>query len=156
MKVRKSKYTESSRTPIQLKWLKCATCDEEVHVEESVVDVICWRCAMKKTEPPVVRQEAVKKNGPHRPKGWQWMKVYVDPDGNVFHEGEEQPKLKDTLKPTPIKAKKSKAQKDVEKEARLVKFHEKKKRIKDNAEGLKSLVENTLSEVGEVESVPAG
>ena len=149
MKVRKSKYTETSTKPIQTKWLQCSSCEEEVQVEVETTAVTCWRCAVKKTEPPLIRQAPAKKEGPRKPKGWHLMKVYVDPDGNVFHEGEEKPELKDTLKPTPIRARKSKAQRDAElekHEAKLVKFHEKKKKLKDNAEGLKSLVEDTLQE----------
>ena len=38
-----------------------------------------------------------------RPAGWHFMNEYVDVDGNVFHKGKEQPKLKGTLKPTKIK-----------------------------------------------------
>ena len=34
------------------------------------------------------------------------MNEFVDKDGNVFHKGKEQPKLKGTLKPTKVKAKK--------------------------------------------------
>jgi len=30
------------------------------------------------------------------------MKEFVDPQGNVFHKGKEQPKLKGTLEPTKI------------------------------------------------------
>lgn len=154
MKVRKSKYTENSRKPIQIKWLKCSTCDEEVEVEESVASVTCWRCAMKRTEPPVIHQVKEKSDKPKKPKGYHLMKVYVDPEGNVFHKGKEQPELKGTLKPTPIKLKKTMAQKDIEqqkKDAKLVKFHEKKKELKNN--GNTSLVENTLQEVGQVESI---
>ena len=29
-----------------------------------------------------------------RPAGWHWMNEFVDKDGNVFHKGKEQPKLK--------------------------------------------------------------
>ena len=29
-----------------------------------------------------------------RPAGWHWMAEFVDKDGNVFHKGKEQPKLK--------------------------------------------------------------
>jgi hypothetical protein len=160
MRVRKTKYTESSRSPIQLKWLKCATCDEDVQVEESVIDVTCWRCAMKKTEPPVVRQDPTKKIGPHKPKGWQRMKVFVDIDGAVYYEGEEQPELKGTLPPTPPKHKKTRAEKDAEqikRDAKLAKLHKKKQELKkEDGSGPKSMVENTLSEVGKVEPVPAG
>ena len=33
------------------------------------------------------------------------MKEFVDKDGNVFHKGKEQPKLKGTIKPTKIEPK---------------------------------------------------
>ena len=41
-----------------------------------------------------------------RPAGWHFMKEFVDKDGNVFHLGKEQPKLKGTLPPTKVKPKK--------------------------------------------------
>ena len=41
-----------------------------------------------------------------RPAGWHWMAEFVDKDGNVFHKGKEQPKLKGTLPPTKVKPKK--------------------------------------------------
>ena len=41
-----------------------------------------------------------------RPAGWHFMNEFVDKDGNVFHKGVEQPKLKGTLKPTKVKIKK--------------------------------------------------
>ena len=37
---------------------------------------------------------------------WHFMNEFVDKDGNVFHKGVEQPKLKGTLKPTKVVAKK--------------------------------------------------
>ena len=43
-----------------------------------------------------------------RPSGWQWMKEFVDKDGNVFHKGKEQPNLKGTLPPTKVKPRKKK------------------------------------------------
>ena len=41
-----------------------------------------------------------------RPSGWHFMKEFVDKDGNVFHKGKEQPKLKGTLPPTKLSPKK--------------------------------------------------
>ena len=41
-----------------------------------------------------------------RPAGWHFMNEFVDKDGNVFHKGKEQPKLKGTLPPTKVKTKK--------------------------------------------------
>ena len=65
------------------------------------------------------------------------MKEFVDKDGNVFHRGKEQPKLKGTLKPTvvkPIKKRKKRRTKeemllamDVVRKAELKKAHKKQK-----------------------------
>ena len=41
-----------------------------------------------------------------RPAGWHWMAEFVDKDGNVFHKGVEQPKLKGTRPITLSKEKK--------------------------------------------------
>ena len=41
-----------------------------------------------------------------RPAGWHFMNEFVDKDGNVFHKGVEQPKLKGTLAPTKVTPKK--------------------------------------------------
>ena len=41
-----------------------------------------------------------------RPAGWHFMNEFVDSDGNVFHKGVEQPKLKGTLAPTKVTPKK--------------------------------------------------
>jgi hypothetical protein len=52
-------------------------------------------------------------------RGWQFMKVFVDPQGNVFHKGKEQPKLKGTLEPTKPKPKKKKLSTHEKEELRL-------------------------------------
>jgi len=67
--------------------------------------VLCWRCVTKTVPPPDIKGGYVSKG---RPRGWQFMKEFVDKDGNVFHKGKEQPKLKGTLKPTKIEPKKDK------------------------------------------------
>jgi flagellar biosynthesis GTPase FlhF len=46
-----------------------------------------------------VEKKEVKKQE-KKPRGWHLMAEYVDSDGNVFHKGKEQPKLKGTKKPT--------------------------------------------------------
>ena len=53
------------------------------------------------------------------------MKEFVDKDGNVFHKGKEQPKLKGTLKPTAVKARKKIKRRT--KEQMLVARHKEKK-----------------------------
>jgi hypothetical protein len=55
-------------------------------------------------EYPVEESKSYKPTG--RPAGWHWMNEFVDVDGNVFHKGKEQPKLKGTLKPTVVKPRK--------------------------------------------------
>ena len=39
-----------------------------------------------------------------RPRGWKWMKEFVDAKGNVYHKGVEQPKLKGTRPATDVAA----------------------------------------------------
>ena len=60
-----------------------------------------------------------------RPAGWHFMNEFVDADGNVFHKGKEQPKLKGTLPPTKIEAKKKTKRRT--KEQILIDRHNKKK-----------------------------
>jgi hypothetical protein len=71
-----------------------------------------------------------------RPAGWHWMTEFVDVDGNVFHRGKEQPKLKGTLKPTKVKPRKKTTRRskqailvarEKEKKAELKKAHQKQK-----------------------------
>jgi len=61
------------------------------------------------------------------PPGWHFMKEYVDKDGNVFYRGKEQPKLKGTLKPTKVKARKKAKRRT--KEQMLVDRHKEKKAV---------------------------
>ena len=84
-----------------------------------------------------------------RPAGWRFMKEFVDADGTVYHQGEEQPDLKGTLPPTnveKIKAtqkekrklkKQKKAERVAKKEAKLVAEFEKKKKQKEKEEAKK-------------------
>ena len=53
-----------------------------------------------------VPKEPKQKAPTGRPAGWHFMNEFVDKDGNVFHKGKEQPKLKGTLEPTKVKPKK--------------------------------------------------
>ena len=62
-----------------------------------------------------------------RPAGWHFMNEFVDKDGNVFHKGKEQPKLKGTLPPTKIKPVKKKKTKRRSKEQILLDRHNEKK-----------------------------
>ena len=73
---------------------------------------------MEKTTKP-----AYKPTG--RPAGWHWMAEFVDKDGNVFHKGKEQPKLKGTLKPTKVKPPKKKVKRRTKDQILVAKYKEK-------------------------------
>ena len=66
-----------------------------------------------------------------RPAGWHFMNEFVDKDGNVFHKGKEQPKLKGTLKPTKVKPRKKKKKlSEDEKLKRDLKSWKKRKKLR--------------------------
>tara|TARA_R110002050_G_scaffold116775_1_gene233280 strand:+ start:318 stop:842 length:525 start_codon:yes stop_codon:yes gene_type:complete len=67
--------------------------------------ILCYQCVNKTVAPPDIRG-GYKSSG--RLRGWQFMKEFVDKEGNVFHKGKEQPKLKGTLEPTTARPEKKK------------------------------------------------
>ena len=83
-------------------------CNEWSEVSPNSTAVLCYKCVCKTVGPPEVSSGYVSKG---RIRGWQFMKVFVDPQGNVFHKGVEQPKLKGTLEPTKPKPEKKKLSK---------------------------------------------
>ncbi len=107
----KRKVTHSGphifKDKLSYKYVFCSKCEtEEIKISEEAVSGICWRCCQGMVEPPKQLLDKMKKNGePKRPRGWAWMAVFVDSNGNVFHKGVEQPDLKGTLEPTKIETK---------------------------------------------------
>jgi len=90
-------------------WMQCKFCCEYQKVDEPAGYITCSTCVMKidlleYPETSMIKQKV----STGRPPGWQWMNEFVDKDGNVFHKGKEQPKLKGTLKPTKVKPRKKK------------------------------------------------
>ena len=87
--------------------MTCHKCNRIVeNVGEDAVKVTCSVCVLGMVGFPEEPKSAYKPTG--RPAGWHFMNEFVDTDGNVFHKGKEQPKLKGTLKPTKIKPPKKK------------------------------------------------
>ena len=71
----------------------CSTCHKTiVKVDSEAVGAICWICVEKMVGPP----KEMKTYSSGRPRGWQFMKVFVDKNLNVFYRGVEQPDLKGT------------------------------------------------------------
>ena len=55
------------------------------------------------------------------------MAEFVDKDGNVFHKGVEQPKLKGTLPPTKVTKTKVKTKRRTQEQILVAKYNEKQK-----------------------------
>lgn len=114
------------------KWWKGKLCGEWVKVTDDTTAVLCYKCVNRVTEPPKFTPR-YKPTG--RPKGWQWMKEYVDKEGNVFHKGVEKPELKGTLPQTIIKSKKrkkriTKREKEVQNRKLMAELYDLKKKLK--------------------------
>ena len=94
-----------------VRWMLCKACESEyVQVDENTAAITCSHCVVKKTLTLKPLDEFFSKQrvSTGRPPGWHFMNEFVDKDGNVFHKGKEQPKLKGTLKPTKVKPRKKK------------------------------------------------
>ena len=105
--------------------MECQKCGRIVeNVGELTTKVTCSYCVLKSVGFPEEPKSYVPTG---RPMGWHWMKEFVDKDGNVFHKGKEQPKLKGTLKPTKVKPPKKRKTKRRSKEQMLVARHKEKK-----------------------------
>jgi len=91
------------------RWMICKSCQSHyVKCSEKVAAVTCSRCVLRINMvkfPETIKKQKVSTG---RPPGWHFMNEFVDKDGNVFHKGKEQPKLKGTLKPTKVKPPKKK------------------------------------------------
>lgn len=111
------------------KTLDCKLCGALVHnVGSKAGAVVCWQCVAEQTEPP----PAYVKKSIGYPRGWRFKAVFVHQDGTVYHRGVEQSDLKGTLPPTPIetKEKKSKVEKQREREEVLAAIGKLKKQLK--------------------------
>ena len=103
---RKKKIEYHSYTEGSIRYMSCMTCGHYTVVGDSATGVRCSNCVMKTmmNQYPLEESKSYKPTG--RPAGWHWMNEFVDVDGNVFHKGKEQPKLKGSLKPTVVKPRK--------------------------------------------------
>ena len=68
-------------------------CKSWSEVGNSTTAVLCPACTNKLAAPPDIGNNYVPTG---HPRGWQFMKEYVDKDGNVYYKGVLQPSLKGT------------------------------------------------------------
>ena len=135
---RKKKIEYHSYMEGNVKHMSCQICGRYEAVGDETTAVKCSRCVslIMMDKYPHAESKSYKPTG--RPAGWHWMNEFVDVDGNVFHKGKEQPKLKGTLKPTVVKPTKKKRKKrrtkqqmllaiDAERKAELKKAVQKQK-----------------------------
>lgn len=116
-----------------LKTLDC-DCGRTENVDIDCVSVVCSICVQQKIPAPVINQPYVKKVST-KPKGWHWLKEFVDKDGTVYHKGKEIPELKGTKEPTnseKIKSsqKEKREDKKVIQEKKLLQRHGKKRLLR--------------------------
>ena len=88
--------------------MECKRCGQMVAANKNTTGTTCHECVRELYEKDFPFEPTVGYKPTGRPRGWAFMKEFVDKDGNVFHKGKEQPGLKGTLKPTVIKSKPSK------------------------------------------------
>ena len=103
---RKKKIEMHSYKEGTIRYLACQICGHYEVVGESATAVKCSNCVLKLMMNQYPQEEPKSYKPTGRPAGWHWMNEFVDVDGNVFHKGKEQPKLKGTLKPTVVKPRK--------------------------------------------------
>ena len=105
--------------------LPCSKCGRLVeNCGESAVKSTCSSCVMGMVGMPEPPKQKVSTG---RPAGWHFMGEFVDKDGNVFHKGKEQPKLKGTLPSTKVKPVKRRKVKRRSKEDMLIARQKEKK-----------------------------
>ncbi len=110
-------------------YMDCKITGEPVpNVSTEAKSVIGSRALMGMVGLPEEPKSTYKPTG--RPAGWHFMKEFVDKDGNVFHLGKEQPKLKGTLSPTKVKPKKKPTKRRTKEEILLARNAEKKAALK--------------------------
>ena len=110
-------------------YMDCKITGEPVpNVSEEAVSVIGSRAVLGMVGMP---KEKPQKVSTGRPAGWHFMNEFVDKDGNVFHKGVEQPKLKGTLPPTKVKpVKRKKIKRSTKDEILIARQAEKKAALK--------------------------
>ena len=127
-----------------VRYMMCQ-CGNYISVGDTAIGVTCSRCTNRNImmKFPELHEEKKKREATGRPAGWHFMAEFVDKDGNVFHKGKEQPKLKGTLKPTKVVAKK-KAKRRTKEEILIARDREKKAALKKAVKKQKDFINHNF------------
>ena len=129
-------------------YMDCKITGESVaNVSLEAVSVIGSKALHSRMSKMFPESEPKSKPRTGRPSGWHFMKEFVDKDGNVFHKGKEQPKLKGTLPPTKIKPKKKPAKRRSQEEILLARDAEKKAAIRKAVKKQKDFINHQLGDI---------
>ena len=121
----------------------CHKCGRIVdNVGEDAFKVTCSMCVLGAVGFPEEPKSTYKPTG--RPAGWHWMNEFVDKDGNVFHRGKEQPKLKGTLKPTVVKPPKKRKKRRTKEQILLAIDAERKSELKKAVQKQKDFLNHNI------------
>ena len=76
----------------------CSDCSRSMSVSYSATGGVCSYCTQRRCLALLTTAEMDKLFGvtsisSTKPRGWKWMKEFVDSKGNVWHKGVEQPEL---------------------------------------------------------------
>jgi hypothetical protein len=123
------------KTPTEVHVLHCRKCGRLPKTFPiATTSYLCWICTANSIPPP--EQQRLQSVPSGKPRGWKFMKEFVDKDGTVYHKGVEQPKLKGTMPPTEINAIKqksaSKRDKQQQREELLAQINELRSELKTN------------------------
>ena len=128
--------------------MDCKVTGEPVaNVSTDAVSVIGSKALHSRMSKMFPESEPKSKPRTGRPSGWHFMNEFVDKDGNVFHKGKEQPKLKGTLPPTKIKPKKKPAKRRTQEEILLARDAEKKAAIRKAVKKQKDFINHQLGDI---------
>ena len=94
---------------------------------------------------PNVSTDSVSVIGSRALMGWHFMSEFVDKDGNVFHKGVEQPKLKGTLPATKVIPKK-KTKRRTKEQILIAREAEKKAALKKAVKKQKDFLNHNFGE----------
>jgi hypothetical protein len=129
--------------------MECRRCGQLTPCSADASSVLCSECVRELYEIDFPYEAKIGYKPTGRPRGWAFMKEYVDKDGNVFHKGKEQPKLKGKIKPKPAKPKLTKTQKAQLRANLLSELHVLKKKL--NKAKLKKDIRKISSQIKKIQ-----